>query len=112
MARTSLAVQEVTRAGLAPAYTAANVDGHSINNTGRMFLHVKNTNAVPTTCTILFGKTIDGQDTEAGREVIVPATTGDRMIGPFPTDDYNQPSGAVFVNFTAITDVTCAAVTV
>lgn len=110
MARTALAVQEVTRAGLAPAYTAANLEGHSINNTGRMFLHVKNTSGSSITVTALFGKTIDGQDTATGRVVTVPATTGERMIGPFPTDDYNQPSGTVHVNFSAVTTVTCAAI--
>lgn len=109
MARTALTVQEIARTGLTPSFSAANADGHSINNTGgRMFVEVKNTDASPITVTVLFGKTIDGQDTGAGREVTV-AASGDKMIGPFPTDDYNQSDGTVYVNFSAVTNVTCGA---
>ncbi len=60
MPRTALAVQEITRAGLTPSYSAANVDGHSILNGGREVLHVK-TGGTACTVTIQTPGTVDGQ---------------------------------------------------
>jgi hypothetical protein len=107
MARTALAVQDVTRAGLNPAYTAANVDGHSIENNGLVALHIK-TVATPCTVTIQTPGTVDGQAI-ADRTVALGASA-ERIIGPFPPRQYNQPTGdGVWVDFSAVTAVTVAA---
>lgn len=107
MARTALAVQDVTRTGLNPAYSAANVDGHSVPNGGREVLHVK-TSGTPCNVTIQTPGTVDGQ--AVADRVVALGATAERLIGPFPADYYNQPTGdGVYVDFSAVTGVTVAA---
>lgn len=107
MARTALAVQQIVRSGLTPSYSAANVDGHSIQNGGSEFLHVK-TGGTACNVTIVTPGTVDGQ--AVADRVIAIGTTSERMIGPFPPDVYNQPGAAdVHVDFSAVTSVTVAA---
>jgi hypothetical protein len=106
MARTALAVQAITRAGLTPAYTAANADGHAIANDGSTMLHVK-TVGTACTVTVVTPGTVDGQ--AIADRTIALGTNTERMIGPFPPRTYNQ-DGAVHVDFSAVTAVTVAAV--
>lgn len=106
MARTDLVAQSITREGLTPAYTAANVDGHSWANNGRQLLQVKNTNASPITVSFPIPVMVDGEAV-ADKTVTVAATTGDRLIGPFP-NQYLQPDGDVWASFSAVTNVTVA----
>ena len=109
MARTELAVQAVSRQGLDPVYTAANVDGHSVQSDGRMLLHVKN-GATAVVVTLDIVRTIDGQAV-VDPTVTVPGS-GERFIGPFPAEFYNQ-GGAVgdliHIDFDDIANVTIAA---
>lgn len=113
MARTNLAVQEIARSGLTPSFTAAEADGHSVSNDGRTFIEVKNTNAGAIDVTIVTPGTVDGLAV-GDRVVEIPLTVGDKMIGPFTPSVYNQISGTdkdkVYVNFSAVVDVTVAAV--
>lgn len=89
MADVTIAPQAIVRAGLAPVYTAIDAtDTYLINNAGRMFLHVKNTNAAIATITVETPGTVDGLAI-AERTFTVPATTGDRMAGPWPPSTYN-----------------------
>jgi hypothetical protein len=77
-----LAVQPISRPGLAPAYAAAGAAGDSFDgNDGRVFLHFKNTNAATRTVTVNSVIPCD-QGSDHDIAVIVPATTGDVMIGP------------------------------
>lgn len=108
MARADLTVQEISRSGLNPSYTAAATDGHSVENTGREFIHVKNGSGSSVTVTIQTPGTVDGLAV-ADRTVAVPAS-GERMIGPFAPGDYNQDDDAIYVDYSAITTVTIAAV--
>ncbi len=107
MARTALTVQQITRAGLTPSYSAANVDGHSIANNGTEFLHVK-TGSTGCTVTVKTPGQVDGLDI-AERTVVI-GTSSERMIGPFPRGTYNQPGEEVHVDFSAVTQVTVAAI--
>ena len=110
MARTALAVQQVERAGLTPAYTAANAQGHSIiNGDGGAFLHVK-TSGTPCDVTVQTPGTVDGEAI-ADRVVSLGAAT-EAMVGPFPPSVYNQADGTVYVDFSAVAGVTCAALRV
>jgi hypothetical protein len=107
MARTALTVQQVTRAGLTPTYSAANVDGHSIPNGGKECLHIKTTSNA---CNVTFQTpgSVDGQ--AIADRVVALGTSTERIIGPFPPTMYNQGAEEVFVDFSAVTGVTVAAI--
>jgi hypothetical protein len=112
MARTVLTPQVVTIAGIAPTFAAANVDGHWIVANGdKTYLEVKNASGAPITVTVLTND-VSGRAL-ADDTVSVPATTGDRLIGPFDASLHVVQSGAdkgkVLINFSAVTSVTCAA---
>lgn len=107
MARVTLAVQPVSRAGLEPAYAAAEADGNAFLNDGRTMLHVKN-GATNVVATLQIPRTLDGQAV-ADPTVTVPATE-ERMIGPFPPGVYNQTDGALYVDYDDVANVTVAAI--
>jgi hypothetical protein len=113
----TLAVQEAGRAGLTPAYTAAGaspllnvVDTFTFNNTGREILHVKKSGAGACDVTIVAPGTVDGLAV-ADRVVQVPATTGDKLIGPFPPSIYNAAGSSQLAGFT-LSEVTGLSVAV
>lgn len=114
MARTVLAIQTTSRAGLNPTYTAATLDGHAFDNTGgKTYLHVKNAGASPINVTIDVTKTADGL---AIPDLVVSVPNAEeRIIGPFP-ELYEQVNGtlslskAIHVNTSAQASVTYAAI--
>jgi archaellum component FlaG (FlaF/FlaG flagellin family) len=108
MARTALAVQQMTSSGLNVAMTAANVDGHSVPWSKHMHLRVKNGGGSPITVTPAIAIAVDGQSVTA-KTVTVPAGE-ERSIGNLPPDVYAQSDGAVYFSFSGVTSVTCAAV--
>jgi hypothetical protein len=100
MARTALVPSPITTAGLVPALVNAdNANGMSYPNRPGRFLWVKNTNAA--VCNVTFtkgpGSTVDG-DVSPAHVVVVPANTGERLIGPMPAG-YTQADGTVLVDF-------------
>ncbi len=119
MARTVLTVQDVVRTGLAPSYASGDsANGHSFDNTREnVFIHIKNGDASPINATITTPNTVDGHAV-ADLVVVIPATTGDVMIGPFPaavydtidTDPTPDIDPAIFVDLSADTSVTIAAI--
>lgn len=104
MARTNLAVQRITRAGLDPSFTAANVDGHSITNDGDVFVTVKNGSASAITATFITPYQVAGLNVE-DLAVSVPAG-GERDIGRFPPATFGR---ALDIDFSAVDSVTVAA---
>lgn len=116
MARTEITPQTSVRTGLTPTFTAAIVDGHAFDNAGeRVYIHVKNTDASPVDVTIPTPKTVDGLDVE-DMVVSVPATTGEKIIGPFPNDVYAQNDATlgikkcVYIDYASTTGVTVAVI--
>lgn len=110
MARAVLTVQKILPSGLAPSYAAGNLaDGHEFANDGNVFLHVKNTGGGACTVTVQTPTTFGGMAL-ADASVSVPATTGDRMIGPFDPAYFNQAGGLVYVDLSTATGVTLAAI--
>lgn len=90
MARVSIARQQVSDAGLIPAYSPAAADGHQVeNSTGKVILHIRNSGPEDVTITIRTGYTVGGLKLQ-DRQVLAPA--GSTMfIGPFDPTIYNQP---------------------
>lgn len=108
MARTVLSVQPIVRTGLTPSFTSSASAGMSFPNDGRTFIEVKNTSGSAATVSIDVPGTVDDLAV-TDRTVSVGATTGDKMIGPFPTSVYNQADGSVYVDFSHVTSLTIAA---
>lgn len=111
MARTVLTKQAIVQAGLTPSLAAANVDGHYFEGSGTVYLEVKNASAGAIDVTVQTPATVAGLAV-AELVVSIPATTGQKKIGPFMPRAFNRPAGGsdaglVYVDFSAVASVTC-----
>lgn len=110
----AIAVQNLSRTGLAPAYTAVSASDTVAVETGeRTFLHVKNGSGAAINVTLVAVMTAVrvagvGNVPIANQVVAVPANS-DRMIGPIPPAFVNSDGNAT-VNFSAQATVTAAAI--
>jgi hypothetical protein len=103
----TLAVQDVNTSGIGPTYAAASGGGDQFPNDGRTLLHVKNGSGAPITVTVASQRSCD-QGSTHNTTVSVPAS-GERMIGPFPTDRYSDSNGFVQLTYSGVTSLTVAA---
>jgi len=104
MPATALATQKIVVTGLEPAFTAANADGHTINNNGRVALYAKNDSLADIDVTVVTAKTIDGLAL-GDRIVTVPAGK-ERII---KLDSPELTGSVATVTFEAVADLTVAA---
>ena len=109
--------QSINTAGVAPTYNAAGASGDlvAVGSQERDYIHVKNGGGSPITVTIAPQVTSVYQDgvgniTPPTISVSVPATTGERLIGPIPAA-YINSAGQVAVTWSATASVTFAALT-
>lgn len=108
-----LTPQAVTRAGLAPTYGAVAASDTIAPVTGAsLFLHVKNGNAAADTVTIVDAGLTPAGSAATNPTVTVPATTGDRMIGPLTAALASPTTGLITVQHSVTATVTCALVLV
>lgn len=99
-----------TDAGIAPTYTEpTTTDTYKVVNNGRMVLYVKKTGAGACDVTVVTPNNVGGLAI-ADRVVSVPATTGERIIGPFPPTLYNDGNQDLSVTFSEITGLSFVAV--
>lgn len=107
-----LAQQVIARSGLTPTYSAA-AASTTVTCGDRSFLHVKNTNGSSMTVTITATAQVDGQAV-ADLVVTVPATTGDKMIGPITAKLFASASDGVSaaVTYSSTTSVTVASLVI
>jgi len=111
MARTTVSAQLAARTGVTPSYNeATETDGDAFLNHGETIIHILNTGD-ETTLTIQTPGTVDGLAIP-DREVTIPATTGDKIVGPFPPESYNQSDGKVYIDWSQVTGVTFAVIQV
>lgn len=103
----TLTVQNISLAGITPSYTAAAAGGDEFANTGDTYFQIKNGGS-EITLTIETPAKIEGIDI-AEITVTIPATTGDKVIGPFDTAIFNQTTGRVAVTYSGVTTVTVGA---
>jgi hypothetical protein len=109
----ALTTQSITRAGLGPTYSAATGGGDTCTPGANTFLHVKNGSGSPITVTITAqaGASQFPNMAYGNLTVSVPATTGDRMIGPLPASIFADPStGVVSIGYSGVTSLTVAAI--
>lgn len=106
MARTALTAQRISSAGTEIALTAANVDGHSIPMRAGLVLLVRNGDAAPHTVTVPTPLTVDNL---AVTDQAITVTAGeDRYIALGTKPAYRQADGTAYINFDAVTSMSCA----
>jgi hypothetical protein len=113
MPRLVVAVQNISRGGLLPAYTAPQVLGSGGNyfaNDGRTAIYLKadGTAAASTNITFETPGLVDGQ--AIADRVVALAVSTEKVVGPFPPGVYNQPgSDSLYFDCSAVvTGITIA----
>lgn len=107
-----LATQNVTRAGLAPAYSAAAAGGDEFTPSKDTILHVKNGHTAAQTVTVVTPKQTEYGADIADTAVSVPAGS-ERLVGPFPYQHYANPAdGKADITYSGVTALTVAVVQV
>lgn len=108
MADVTKVPEDIVPSGLAATYfSPTTTDRFLAANDGKVYLHFKKTGAGSCNVTIETPVTPGGLAL-ADRVVVVPATTGDRFIGPFDRDVYNDGNGNLAFTCSEITGLTCA----
>lgn len=95
--------------GATPTYSAASASDTLKHTTDHSFLIVRNAGGSPDTVTVVVPGTKYGQPV-ADVTVTVPATTGERWIGPFKDDMVDPTSKVITVTHSFTTSVTVALV--
>ncbi|MEV4179941.1 hypothetical protein AB0J28_00660 [Streptosporangium canum] len=107
----ALPTQVLTPTGIAPTYAAVGGSGDTFTPGDHVFLHVKNAGGASTTVTVTTPGTVEGLAV-SDLTVTVPASTGDRMIGPLPSRLFARADGQADVVCSPTTSVTIAVVRV
>ena len=102
----TITAQAIGETGLAVVFTAVNASD-TLTNDGNSYLHVKNTNANDVTVVADATRTCS-QGFDHNMTMTVAATTGTKVMGPFPLNRY---SSAVVITYSTISGVTAGAVT-
>lgn len=108
----TLSVQTISRTGTSPTYASAAGGGDQFQNDGSARLHVKNGGGSPITVTIDSPNTCSfGASASSAHDYVtsVPAG-GEKFIGPFSADQFNDPNGMVQISYSAVTSVTVAVI--
>lgn len=101
-----LAAQQITRAGLAPALTAASAGGDEFSPSANRCLLVRNASAGAVTVTAVTPGTSGGLGVD---DVVVSVPAGaDRYIGNVSDDVFKNVNGNVGITYSAVASVTVA----
>src|SRR3954470_4865460 len=99
---TLISRQQVAITGTQPVYTAVTSSDPFAADEDN-FLHVKNAGGSPCTVTLVDSSLTAGGSVATNPTVSVPATTGDRMIGPIPPVFVNNSTGLITVSYSFTT---------
>src|SRR6478736_1945942 len=104
-----IATQRPGLAVLSTVFVAANAGGDTFQNDGRTLLRYKNTSGAPITVTVDDPTSVlaGAQAFNPDVQFVVPATTGDVTIGPFPPARFGD---VLAVTYSGVTSLTVAAV--
>lgn len=106
----TLSVQKVGLTGLAPTFAVASAGGDDFLNSGRVVLYVKNGGTSDQIVTVN-SQTPCNYGFDHDVVVTVPAS-GERIIGPFAKQRFDDPNGKVQISYSGVTSVTVAALEV
>jgi hypothetical protein len=95
--RTSLARQQLSDGGITVARSPASKEGHSVENDGKIILHVENNGSEKVSVTIKTAYVRAGL--KLSDRVIEVQAGSDAFVGPFPVDIYNQDDGRVHIDY-------------
>lgn len=111
MAIVPLTPDIVVEAGVAATYTGGLSTGntYTFRNNGKTLLHFKKTGAGICAVTLVSPATVRGHAVAAG-SASIPATTGDKFVGPFPSDIYDDGNHDVSFTLSDITGLTVAVI--
>ncbi len=104
----TLTVQKSSLTGTTPSFVAVAASDVFAND-GKTYIEVKDTNAGADTCTVVAQSTCS-QGVLHDSVTTVPATTGDKVIGPFEPTRFNNSSGQCTVTHSQVAGVTIAVV--
>jgi hypothetical protein len=108
-----LSAQTVTKAGTTPSYSAVNASDTITAVTGVLqFLHVKNANGSNCTVTITDAGVTPAGSAATNPTVVVPLTSGDKMIGPLSNALASTSTGLITVSYSVTSSVTAALISV
>ncbi len=111
MAQIRKSPENVVRSGLIATYisdfTVVGSNTYIIRNNGKVLLHIKKSAAVVCNLIITTPNTVDSLAV-ADRTVVIPASTGDKFIGPFPPSMYNDANGDIEISFSDVDGITGA----
>jgi len=104
----TLSTQSVSRAGITPSYAAAAGGGDACEVGDDIFLHFKNTNAAARNVTLAIPSSASTYPNVVYTNVVVniPATTGDKMIGPISALFKDVTTGLCTITYDAVTNLT------
>lgn len=91
----TFAVQNVVLGGVNPTLNpATNVLGDQCANDGNVILFFRNTSAIVVTVTIN-AVTLCNQGFDHDVQFTLPVTSGEQLVGPFPTSRFNTADGFI-----------------
>lgn len=102
----TLTTQSITRAGTTPSYAAVAGGGDACEVGDDIYLHFKNTNAATYTVTLAIPSSASTYSnvTYTNVAVVIPATTGDKLIGPISAGLFKDPTtGLCTITYTGTT---------
>lgn len=105
----TLASQQIVLTGLAPTFAAAAGGGDKVPPGDHSFLAVRNASGSPITVTVDSVAPSNYGD-DANLVVSIPATTGEKWIGPLTAQRFAGADGLVAVTYSGVTTLTVAAV--
>lgn len=116
MARQSLTVQlqktlataQSDNAGLTPTFVAADANGAEFINDEQSTIRLKGGAATSSTITVQHPGTRDGM--AVADLTIVVGNNEDHEIGPFPPGFHQEASKLIYIDFSSVTDLTVAVV--
>lgn len=103
----TLTTQTITRAGVTPTYAAGTLGGDACEVGDDIYLQVKNTGASTTvTLAIPSSASTYANVTYTNVAVTVPATTGDKLIGPISALFKDTTTGLCTITYSQVTGIT------
>jgi len=98
----TLTTQSISRAGVTPTYAAVAGGGDACEVGDDIYLHFKNTNAATCTVTLAIPASASTYPnvTYTNVAVVIPATTGDKLIGPISALFKDTTTGLCTLTYT------------